>query len=70
MSAVGSSQVKPVRRIGEFVLFLLFGLLIFVVFSHMRPMLPEPIDLVGRTILILGFLVLSLLARRKRRFES
>jgi membrane protease YdiL (CAAX protease family) len=47
-----------------------FGLLIFVVFSHMRPMLPEQMDLIGRSALILGFLVAALLARRSQRFEQ
>ncbi|HEY69076.1 MAG TPA: CPBP family intramembrane metalloprotease [Anaerolineae bacterium] len=64
-----TTHVKPILRVGFFILFLLLGLFIFVVFSHMRPMLPEPYDLPGRITLILGFLVLSLWARRSPRWE-
>jgi membrane protease YdiL (CAAX protease family) len=70
MKAIETVPGKLIPRVGLFILFLLFGLLIFVVFSHMRPMLPEYIDLIGRITLILGFLVVSLLARRSQRFEQ
>jgi len=69
MNAIQTTPVKPAQRVGLFFLFLLFGLLIFVVFSHMRPMLPEGTDLAGRCVLIVGFLVSCLLARRSQRFE-
>lgn len=60
---------NSVRRVGLFVLLLVFGLLIFVVFSHMRPMLPQYLDPVVRIVLIMGFLAAALLARRSQRFE-
>lgn len=68
MKAIRTISEKPILQVGHFMLFLLFGLLTFVVFSHMRPMLPKSIDLIGRIILILGFLVGSLLARRNQHF--
>jgi membrane protease YdiL (CAAX protease family) len=57
------------RRAGLFVLFLALGLLIFVAFSHMRPVLPEVVDAVGRIVMLVVFLSAGLLARRSRRFE-
>jgi uncharacterized protein len=61
---------EKLRRTGLFGLFLGFGLLIFVVFSHMRPLFAGGIDLIGRIALILGFLTLALLARRSQRFAK
>jgi membrane protease YdiL (CAAX protease family) len=58
------------RRAGLFLLFLLLGLLIFVVFNHIRLTLPESIDRVGRVVMVLSFLALALLAHRSRRFEK
>jgi membrane protease YdiL (CAAX protease family) len=58
------------RRAGFFLLFLLLGLLLFVVFNHIRLTLPKSIDGIGRVIMILSFLALALLARRSRRFEK
>jgi len=58
------------QQIVYFILFLALGLLIFVVFSHMRPILPGAIDMLGRIIMIAGFLVAALLARRSQRFEK
>jgi membrane protease YdiL (CAAX protease family) len=46
-----------------FLLFLAVGLLIFVVFSHFRPLLPGMKDRTGRLILVLGFLSMALLVR-------
>jgi membrane protease YdiL (CAAX protease family) len=69
MKAIQRTPEKPIIRAGLFFLFLVFGLLIFVVFSHMRPLLPDNIDLIGRITLILGFLAASLLARSSQRFE-
>jgi membrane protease YdiL (CAAX protease family) len=64
-------QVKTIgQRVGFFMLFLVLGLLIFVVFSHMRPILPKSIDIIGRIVMIAGFLVVALLARRSQRFEK
>ena len=70
MKAIQMSPAKPILRVGLFILFLLFGLLIFVVFSHMRPMLPDYIDLIGRITLTFGFLAVSLLTRKSQRFEQ
>jgi membrane protease YdiL (CAAX protease family) len=70
MRGIQTTPVEPTLRVGLFMLFLLFGLLIFVVFSHMRPMLPEYIDLIGRIFMILGFLIVSLLARRSPSFDK
>jgi membrane protease YdiL (CAAX protease family) len=58
------------RRAGMFVLFILLGLLLFIVFSHIRRTLPESIDRIARVVMILTFLALALLARRSRRFEK
>lgn len=52
-----------------FLLFMAIGLLIFVVFSHFRPLLPDPTDRAFRLILVLGFLALALLARFIPRFN-
>lgn len=68
MKIVQTTPAKPILRAGFFLLFLIFGCLIFVVFSHMRPLLPQKIDLIGRAVLILGLLVASLLARKSQRF--
>jgi hypothetical protein len=46
-----------------FLLFLAAGLLIFVVFSHFRPLLPTRDDRTFRLILVLGLLALALLTR-------
>ncbi len=61
---------KPMHRAGMFALLLFFGLLTFIVFSHMRPMLPEGFDLIGRCALITGFLGASLLARKSQEFAQ
>jgi uncharacterized protein len=58
------------RRLGLFMLSLAFGLLIFVVFSHIRPMLPKSMDLAGRAVLVAVFLSAALLARRRQRFQK
>jgi membrane protease YdiL (CAAX protease family) len=64
-------QVKTIgQQVVFFMLFLALGLLIFVVFSHMRPTLPNPIDIIGRIVMVAGFLVVALLARRSQRFEK
>jgi len=58
------------HRIGLFFLFLVFGLLISVIFSHFRPLFPRDIDIQARVALILAFLVSALLLRRSRRFNK
>jgi membrane protease YdiL (CAAX protease family) len=57
-------------RTGFFLLFLGAGLLLFVVFSHMRPLLPAPADWIGRIVCCGGFLAGALAARRSPRFEK
>jgi hypothetical protein len=63
-------QRERPHRLGLFLLFLLFGLLISVVFSHFRPLLPKDIDIPSRIALILAFLIAALLIRRSRRFNK
>jgi len=69
-----SNHPAPVKKwgpgAGYFLLFLAIGLLIFVVFSHFRPMLAERADRAGRLILVLGFLAIALLARSLPRFKQ
>ncbi len=62
------SVSKGAQRIGLFLLFLVFGLLLFVVFNHIRLTLPGNIDPVGRMVMIAGFLAAAWLARRNQRF--
>ncbi|MBN2146518.1 MAG: CPBP family intramembrane metalloprotease [Anaerolineales bacterium] len=61
---------KSGQRVALLALFLVLGLLIFVVFSHMRPVLPQNYDLIGRIIIIVGFLVSALLARASLRYDK
>jgi uncharacterized protein len=58
------------RQLGMFLLFLIIGLIIFVVFNHFRPALPASVDPIGRSLLIVAFLTAALSARRSRRFEK
>lgn len=58
------------QRLGWFLLFLVCGLLLTVVFSHFRPLFPEYIDIPARTTLILAFLISSLLIRRNGRLKK
>ena len=63
-------QRETLHRAGLFLLFLLFGLLIFVVFSHFRPILPKDIEIQSRIALIFVLLITSLLVRRSKRFNK
>jgi uncharacterized protein len=69
-----AGEHKPMKdwmwKAGLFILFLLAGLLVFVLFNHIRPMLPPDMDLIGRMIMMAGFLAGALLAHRSRRFEK
>jgi membrane protease YdiL (CAAX protease family) len=58
------------HRVALFLLFLLFGGLISVVFSHFRPLLPKDIDIPFRIALILAFLTAALTLRRSKRFNK
>jgi hypothetical protein len=69
MEDIQAIPLKSMHQVGLFLLSLVFGSLIFVKFSYMRPMLPDHNDHIGRFTLILGFLVVSLLTRRSQRFE-
>jgi uncharacterized protein len=67
---LNQAQQAPLKnRVSLFFLFLLFGLLISVVFSHFRPLFPREIDIPARAALILAFLVVSLIFRRSQKFN-
>jgi membrane protease YdiL (CAAX protease family) len=73
MSVIITKPMKQsswLRPLGRFLLFLGCGLLITVVFSHFRPLLPRYIDIPARTVLILAFLIASLLLRRDARSKK
>ena len=61
---------KPIHQLGLFVLFLLAGSLVFVVFSHFTPMLATGPDIAGRTGLIIFFSFLTWLAHRNVRLAK
>ena len=50
--------------------YLVTGLVVFVVFSHMRPLLPERYDLVGRIALAGVLLAAALLLRKSKRLSD
>jgi membrane protease YdiL (CAAX protease family) len=50
--------------------YLAVGLIVFVVFSHMRPLLPDPYDLAGRILLAGILLVTALLFRKSVNFQD
>jgi uncharacterized protein len=58
-----------IRRLGWFLLFLVCGLLVFIVFSHYDPIYHGAKDVIGRIILGAILLALTLLARRSKRFR-
>jgi len=51
------NRKKLGRNIISFIIVLVLGLLVFVVFSHMRPVFDDPFDWIGR--LILGIILLG-----------
>lgn len=55
---------KHLKSAFFFILFLLLGLFVFVVFSHIRPVFSEKIDKVGRICLIAIFLAASIISRK------
>jgi len=61
---------KYIRVIVEFILIMLLSLLVFVVFSHMRPILNRDVDLVARSFVVVALLVSSLLMSRSGRFKK
>ena len=68
--ATQAKQSSRAQRFGLFLLFLALGLLLFLVFSHFRPLLPENADLPSRMALILTLLGSSLLLRRSDRLRK
>jgi len=58
-----------VHRFSLFTVFLICGLLVFLVFSHFRPMLPRDIDIPARIGAIIVFLTAALLTRRSEGLE-
>ena len=65
-----TKQSSLAHRFGLFLLFLALGLLLFLVFSHFRPLLPDGADLPSRITLILVLLGASLLLRRSNRLRK
>jgi membrane protease YdiL (CAAX protease family) len=65
-----AKQNSPVHRVGLFLLFLALGFLLFLVFSHFRPLVPENAELPARIALILVLLGSSLLLRRSDRLRK
>lgn len=63
-------QRERLHQLGLFLLFLLFGLLMFFVFSHFRPLLPKDIETPSRIALIFVLLITTLLIRRSSRFKK
>jgi len=58
------------KQILSFLLILFLGLIVFVVFSHIRPMLPRSIDLVCRFGAVLTMLLFAIIAKNSRRFKE
>jgi len=61
--------VKNIQRTGLFLLFLACGLLVFIIFSHYFPIFERPTDSIGRVVVAIIFLAVSLIARRSERFK-
>jgi membrane protease YdiL (CAAX protease family) len=58
------------QRILQFMFVLLLGLIIFVLFSHIRPMLDESSDRTFRICFVSALLLSALLARKSNRFKK
>jgi membrane protease YdiL (CAAX protease family) len=65
-----AEQSSRAHRVGLFLLFLALGLLLFLVFSHLRPLVPKNADLPSRIALMLVLLGSSLLLRRSDRLRK
>ena len=70
MEATQPHHGSRAHRVGLLLLFLALGLLLFLVFSHFRPLLPENAELPARVALILVLLGSSLLLRRSDRLQK
>lgn len=53
-------------QFATFSILLLLGLLVFVVFSHMRPIFSGIVDQIGRLVLILGFLIAFMITKKNK----
>jgi hypothetical protein len=60
---------KRASKLFAFILVSLLGILVFVVFSHIRPVFAKTADLVGRIMLAVVLLTVSLVLRKKERFK-
>ena len=61
------------KRILSFLLILFLGFIVFVVFSHIRPMLPHSIDLgcrIGAVLTLLLFAMITKNSRRCKEYET
>jgi membrane protease YdiL (CAAX protease family) len=65
-----TTQTNWRQRLGLSFLFLAFGLLVFVIFSHYYPFYKGNTDKVGRVVLAGIFLALALFAHRSERFQK
>jgi membrane protease YdiL (CAAX protease family) len=70
MKRISIKDKKFGAQAGSFLFLIHIGLLIFVLFSHIRPMLPDQIDLIGRIVMIFTFLVCSMAARKSQHFKK
>lgn len=62
--------MKAIQRLSWFLIFLACGLLIFVVFSHYRPLLDDRADGIGRIITALILLAAAWFTRRSDKFKA
>jgi len=58
------------KKIISFFVFMAVGLLVFVVFSHMRPLLSDTADWIGRIVLAAAFLIAALWMRKSDRLRE
>jgi len=63
------SDLSRLQQSGWFVVFLLCGLLVFLVFSHYYPIFSGSLDLYGRIGVTLFFLIAAILARSSQRLR-
>lgn len=62
--------MKNIQRVGFSLLFLTYGTLVFIVFSHYFPLFKGTTDVLGRAILAIGLLMTALFARRNECFQQ
>ena len=61
---------KGVIKVLYFIAILILGLLVFVVFSHIRPMLQGNIDWIGRICLITGLFLSALIIKKNENLKN